>query len=84
MPLVMMRKLEDTMAQNHHPVLFSNTSTFIQRPSMAARLVDLLLDWNERARSRRQLAGLTEGELKDIGLNQSDVTIESSKPFWRF
>lgn len=72
------------MAQNPHPALFANTSTFIQRPSIAARLVDMLLDWNERARSRRQLAGLTEGELKDIGLSPSDVTIESSKPFWRF
>ena len=72
------------MAQNQHPAVFTTTSSFVQRPSMAARLIDLILDWNERARSRRQLAGLTEGELKDIGLTQSDVTIESSKPFWRF
>ena len=84
MPLVMMRKLEDTMAQHTDHAAFSNTGGFGQQPSLMARLVDLMLDWNERVRSRRQLAGLTEGELKDIGLTQSDVTIESSKPFWRF
>lgn len=72
------------MAQHTDHAVFSNTGGFVQQPSLMARLVDLLLDWNERARSRRQLAGLTETELKDIGLNQSDVTIESSKPFWRF
>ena len=82
---VMMRKLEDTMAQNHHhPVLFATTGSFVQPPSMAARVVDLLLDWHERARTRRQLAGLTEAEMKDIVLSHSDVTVESSKPFWRF
>jgi len=79
-----MRKLEDIMAQHTDHAVFSNASTFAQQPSLMARLVDLMLDWNERARSRRQLVGLTEGELKDIGLTQSDVTIESSKPFWRF
>ena len=52
--------------------------------SLMARLVDTLLDWNDRVRTRRQLAGLTEAELKDIGLSHSDVMIESSKPFWRF
>ncbi|MBL8704720.1 MAG: DUF1127 domain-containing protein [Rhodospirillales bacterium] len=72
------------MAQHTDHAVFGNTGGFAQQPSLMARLVDLMLDWNDRARSRRQLAGLTEGELKDIGLNQSDVTIESSKPFWRF
>ena len=72
------------MAQHTTPAAFNGSAAFIQQPTLMARLVDLMLDWNERVRSRRQLAGLTEGELKDIGLSQSDVTIESSKPFWRF
>lgn len=72
------------MAQNTPHLLTTTAGSFENRPSLMARLVDLLLDWNERARSRRQLAGLTETELKDIGLSHSDVTIESSKPFWRF
>ncbi len=72
------------MAQNHATLFTATPGTFAPRPTLMARLVDVMLDWNDRARSRRQLAGLTATELKDIGLTQSDVTIESSKPFWRF
>jgi len=54
------------------------------RPGLLTRLVDLALDWSERARARHQLAALTEGELKDIGLSRADVSMETSKPFWRF
>lgn len=39
--------------------------------------------WAERARSRRELAALSEYELRDIGLTRADVLCETSKPFWR-
>jgi uncharacterized protein YjiS (DUF1127 family) len=37
----------------------------------------------ERARQRRQLAGLSDAMLRDIGLTRSDVDAETRKPFWR-
>ena len=72
------------MAHTTPQTMTPGVGSFAGRPSLMARFVDLLLDWNDRARTRRQLAGLTAAELKDIGLTRSDVTIESSKPFWRF
>lgn len=37
----------------------------------------------ERSRQRQALAGLTEHELRDIGLTRYDAARESGKPFWR-
>jgi uncharacterized protein YjiS (DUF1127 family) len=35
------------------------------------------------ARSRRELASLTDDQMKDIGLKRSDVLVEIEKPFWQ-
>jgi uncharacterized protein YjiS (DUF1127 family) len=42
-----------------------------------------LLDWQERARQRRQLLGLDSAALKDFGRNLADASQEGGKPFWR-
>ncbi len=36
----------------------------------------------QRYRSRRQLLGLDDHSLKDIGISRADAYFESSKPFW--
>ncbi|WP_395019408.1 DUF1127 domain-containing protein [Dongia sp.] len=36
-----------------------------------------------RARQRRDLAALSDHNLRDIGLTRSDVEGEIGKPFWR-
>ena len=36
-----------------------------------------------RARQRRDLAALSDHNLRDIGLTRVDVEIETGKPFWR-
>lgn len=36
-----------------------------------------------RARSRREMRGLSEEMMKDIGLTRVDIEREASKPFWR-
>jgi len=36
-----------------------------------------------RARQRRDLAALSDHNLRDIGLTRGDVEIEVGKPFWR-
>lgn len=37
----------------------------------------------QRARSRRQMLGLTDEMLKDVGLTRADIEREAAKPFWR-
>ena len=47
------------------------------------RLVEMLMDWRDRARQRRQLAAMDQHMLRDIGLSLADVEQETQKPFWR-
>ena len=47
------------------------------------RVIDLLLDFQERARQRRHLSGLDDHLLRDIGVSRSDVDAEVTKPFWK-
>lgn len=51
--------------------------------SIALRVFDGLLRWQDRARQRHMLAGLDDHLLKDIGLSRTDTARESAKPFWR-
>ena len=44
---------------------------------------ETLHTWHERAVTRRELAGMDEHLLHDIGLSRSDVLREARKPFWR-
>ena len=37
----------------------------------------------ERARQRHLLVGLTDHQLRDIGLHRWDIEREMKKPFWR-
>jgi uncharacterized protein YjiS (DUF1127 family) len=46
------------------------------------RLVALLRGWVKRARERRELAGLNDEQLRDVGLNRLMVKREVEKPFW--
>jgi uncharacterized protein YjiS (DUF1127 family) len=45
--------------------------------------IDRLLLWQQRARDRRQLAGLDNHMLRDIGMSRADLEPEVTKPFWR-
>lgn len=46
------------------------------------RLIAMLVEWRRRIRSRRELACLSDLELKDIGY-PAQVEAEKAKPFWR-
>lgn len=50
---------------------------------LVTRLVDRLLDWQDRERQRRHLASLDDHVLADVGLTHGDVEQEIRKPFWR-
>jgi len=51
--------------------------------SLAWRLMLALEDALERIRQRRDLAGLSALDLKDLGWTRCDTLSEWSKPFWR-
>lgn len=46
-------------------------------------LVTALLDWQQRARERRQLLALGDRALQDFGRSRADAAGEGDKPFWR-
>jgi uncharacterized protein YjiS (DUF1127 family) len=59
-------------------------SKFLARPAaLPARLRAIVLEWQRRARGRRELAKLTHRELRDLGYSSCDVSAENFKPFWR-
>lgn len=45
-------------------------------------LVALLRGWIKRTRDRRELAELSDEQLRDVGLNRLTVKREVEKPFW--
>lgn len=47
-----------------------------------SQLLALLLTWLWRARSRRELAQLSDAQLRDVGLNRDMINREAEKPFW--
>lgn len=47
------------------------------------RVLGTLRQWHQRARTRRELAGLDDYLLRDIGVSRSQAQFESGKPFWQ-
>ena len=46
-------------------------------------LLALLREWKRRALERRELARLSEPELRDFRMSRSEAYAEIRKPFWR-
>ena len=53
------------------------------RHGLAARVLDVILTWQHRAASRRQLAQMNGHDLADIGIGPGQALAEADKPFWR-
>jgi uncharacterized protein YjiS (DUF1127 family) len=49
---------------------------------LTADVFATVLEWQERARQRRQLSELDDRMLDDIGVTRADVDREMAKPFW--
>jgi uncharacterized protein YjiS (DUF1127 family) len=50
---------------------------------LIARGLELVRAWHKARRDRRELAGLSDLMLRDIGLSRADVDRELLQPFWR-
>lgn len=65
-------------AQRAHPSLLVRSASH-----GFGALIIRLLEWQERARQRRQLLALSDGALKDFGAGRADADGEGSKPRWQ-
>jgi uncharacterized protein YjiS (DUF1127 family) len=50
---------------------------------LLVNVLEQVLVWHQRMIERRQLAALSDVELRDIGLSRTDIAGEINKPFWR-
>jgi len=50
--------------------------------SLRQRFIETLIEWRRRMSSRRELACLSELDLKDMG-HPARAEAEKAKPFWR-
>jgi uncharacterized protein YjiS (DUF1127 family) len=72
------------LAMSTHSVS-SGTHVFLPTQtsnSRRKRLAETLREWRGRIRSRRELAAMSQLDLKDLGF-PPDVEAEKYKPFWR-
>jgi uncharacterized protein YjiS (DUF1127 family) len=51
--------------------------------SALCRIHVLMCVWHEQTRERRELIGMPEYVLKDMGISEADAYHEARKPFWR-
>ena len=61
----------------------SHIDTTRQCPCRIQQLLALLHIWQQRSRSRRQLAQLDSRLLADTGISEAERQVELSEPFWR-
>ena len=52
-------------------------------PRLLINLVNQVVQWQERARSRHLLRQLDDRILRDVGLSRCDVDREGAKHFWQ-
>ena len=68
--------------------LFAEAEALVVLPWLSVlptlrRLPAMIGEWRRRARSRRDLLGLNDYLLKDIGITRAEAQYEAAKSFWR-
>lgn len=62
---------------------FSDKIRFTNVREILIRAFDALGDWQDRARERRQLMGMSDRGLHDLALARTAIDAEANRPFWR-
>lgn len=62
---------------------FQPSRTVAAPPGLFVRMIETLSRWHRTIHSRRQLAEMSDRELRDFGATRIDVHQELAKPFWR-
>ena len=52
-------------------------------PILVATIYNIVIEWRRRARSRAELAQMSDLDLRDIGFTRAEVARELAKPIWR-
>ena len=60
----------------------TTTTTTFWETSRRDQLKIRMSEWQRRTRSRRELEGLSDAHLRDIGITRCDAHREMNKPFW--
>lgn len=63
--------------------LTHNSMTNHHALGLIAQIGETLHVWQERYRTRREMAQWSSRDLNDVGLSWSDIAVEAEKPFWR-
>jgi uncharacterized protein YjiS (DUF1127 family) len=53
------------------------------RRPLFATFVDIVLTWQMRSRQRRELRGLDDAILRDVGISRAQANYDGNKPFWK-
>lgn len=72
-----------TLARDFAAIDRASAGLFGTVGALARRMLRTFLVWNQRAAERRQLLGMTNRDLRDIGLTRLDATVIANKPFWQ-
>jgi uncharacterized protein YjiS (DUF1127 family) len=85
--------MKGNRASFEFPLLFGRSSKFQSQHIVPAIIAGAhqfwlsslarMVEWRQRARSRRELMRLNDFELNDIGIGRSFAQVEGRKPFWR-
>jgi uncharacterized protein YjiS (DUF1127 family) len=59
------------------------SAVLVPRWRVGRTLLALLREWQRRDLERRELARLSERELRDFRMSPSEAYAEMRKPFWR-
>jgi uncharacterized protein YjiS (DUF1127 family) len=63
-------------------VSLPSTKRFSAADKVSAML-KVIQAWSDRARSRSDLAKLSDWQLADIGVSREQAELEAAKPFWQ-
>ncbi|THH38406.1 DUF1127 domain-containing protein [Aliishimia ponticola] len=72
------------MTQTHqtHALHYLSDRPLTPVSTLALQLVVIVVKWEERRRTRKQLNRLEHCHLNDIGITARDARREARKPFW--